>query len=132
MKRIVKRGVQFTVSVFVLVGSIACFNSCATTTGQIQLSKHEVVQLAPRPPVSEVEAAKISALIKKLALIDKPDFGLSATLSGDAFAPIASAREFHAGLITNQCRPNSPVNRNFRSGIPKETRGVSENEFKDF
>jgi len=31
-----------------------------------------------------------------------------------------------------QCRHNSPVIRDFRSGFPKETRGVCENEFKTF
>src|SRR5262249_49745638 len=55
------------------------------------------LRLAPRPPVGEKEAVRIKALIAGLAGLDKADFGLSATLSGDAFAPLPGLA--HAGVL---------------------------------
>jgi len=68
---------------------------------RVKLHTVEKISLGSQSAVSAVEAGHVKGLIKQLALIDKPDFGLSATMSGDAFAPIQSARNFQAGLLTN-------------------------------
>ncbi len=57
------------------------------------------VRLKPESPIGESEAARIKELIKGLADINKPDFGLSPTLSGFAFAPIPSTRTVESGII---------------------------------
>jgi hypothetical protein len=41
-----------------------------------------------RPSLTDAEVRHIKSLIASLANLDKPDFGLSATLSGSDFAPI--------------------------------------------
>ena len=46
---------------------------------------------------TKAEASEVRSLIKKLADLDAPDYGLSATLSGSSFAPIESSG--HAGTL---------------------------------
>ncbi len=59
------------------------------------------IQLLPEPPLTGQEAAEIKRRIRNLAKISHPDFGLSPTLSGSAFTPIAEAREAGAMLLTS-------------------------------
>ena len=50
---------------------------------------------------TEAETKRIKGLIADLAKTGSPDFGLSPTLTGDAFAPIPSSGHFGMGLLTN-------------------------------
>ncbi len=67
----------------------------------IKLGKVPDLHLGPRPPISEVQARKIKSLIAGLANMDKPDFGLSGTMSGDTFAPIPGQTRAGAFILTN-------------------------------
>lgn len=66
-----------------------------------RLGQVPVIKLGPQPPVTPQEAAKIRRLIADLAKVDSPDYGLSPTLSGTAFAPVPGAEHAAALLITN-------------------------------
>jgi len=68
---------------------------------RVKLHDLKTIQLAPPPPLSPAETAHISKLIANLANIDSPDFGLSATMSGESFAPIADAQNAGAFLLTD-------------------------------
>lgn len=57
------------------------------------------IEPPPYEPPTDQEAARIRALIDDLMLIERPDCGLSATLSGVAFAPIPQLQKFSTGLI---------------------------------
>jgi hypothetical protein len=46
------------------------------------------IQLAPRPAVSEQRKKEIQSLIAELNEVQSPDFGLSDSLTGHAFAPL--------------------------------------------
>jgi len=59
------------------------------------------LRVAARPAVSDAQAGKIKDLIAGLAKLDKPDFGLSATLSGDSFSPLAGQSRARALVFTN-------------------------------
>src|SRR5262245_49236753 len=50
---------------------------------------------------SAKEQAQIKQHIASLEKIDRPDFGLSATMSGTAFAPVRGSQKSGAFLITN-------------------------------
>lgn len=67
----------------------------------VRLGKVPPVRLKPRPPATDEQAKRIKALIAELAKIDKPDFGLSGTLTGTAFAPLPGSGKMQAGLLTN-------------------------------
>src|SRR5262249_6101904 len=71
------------------------------TAVPLKLGKLPELRLAPRPAVSEDQAERIKKLIASLATLDKPDFGLSATLSGEAFAPITSQSRATTVLFAN-------------------------------
>ena len=76
----------------------------------VRLGKVPSINLGPQPPVTPQEAAKIKRLIASLASIDSPDFGLSSTMSGTAFAPIAGSEQMGAFVLTNhQIRPSETV-----------------------
>jgi len=47
------------------------------------------------------KADRIKTLIARLASIDQADYGLSSTMSGQAFLPISSQRESHAMILTD-------------------------------
>jgi hypothetical protein len=64
---------------------------------RVKLGNIPDLQLVPRPPVSKKEAKRIKDLIASFANLDSPDFGLSPTLSGDAFAPLPG--QSHAGTL---------------------------------
>ena len=68
---------------------------------RVKLHDLKTIQLAPPPTLSPAEAAHISKLIANLANIDSPDFGLSATISGESFAPIAGAQNASTFLWTD-------------------------------
>ncbi len=59
------------------------------------------LRLTPRPPITDAQAKRIKELIGRLADLDKPDFGLSATLSGDAFTPLPDQSRVGVGLLTD-------------------------------
>lgn len=100
-----------TIAKIVSLALLGCLGFCCPAFPKTNDASHEslpvrlgpippeAVQLKPEPPISESEAARIKQLIKGLADIDKPDFGLSPTLSGFAFAPIPSMRRVNSGLI---------------------------------
>lgn len=67
----------------------------------VKLGKIPEIALAPRPPLEKERIAKIRAYIAKLADIERPDIGLSTTMSGHAFLPLPDQRQFGAGLLTN-------------------------------
>ena len=58
---------------------------------------------------TEAESRKIRGLIADLAKIDNPDFGLSPTLTGDAFAPIPASGHFGMGLLTYHGLKTNPA-----------------------
>jgi hypothetical protein len=68
---------------------------------EVKLRQIERITLNPEPPLNDEETARIKGLIRNLAKIASPDFGLSPTLSGSGFAPIPEAREMGAGLLTD-------------------------------
>src|SRR5262245_12705116 len=57
------------------------------------------------------KAEEIEAQVKNLASIEKPDVGLSATMSGSGFLPLPSTRRFGAGriLIDHGLSPAVPL-----------------------
>jgi hypothetical protein len=67
----------------------------------VRLGKVAAIALAPRRPVDAAQTARIKQLIRSLASISKPDFGLSSTITGDAFAPIAGQGQATALLLTD-------------------------------
>jgi hypothetical protein len=67
----------------------------------VRLGKIPDIKPGPRPEVTEEKAKQIKGLIAKLAEIKNPDFGMSSTLSGHAFAPIAGSVRLGAGLLTD-------------------------------
>jgi hypothetical protein len=66
--------------------------------GRIQVP---VIRLGPQPPVTQQEATRIKALIAELARIDSPDFGLSPTIYGMAFAPVPDSGQALTLLLTD-------------------------------
>src|SRR5262249_1245939 len=68
---------------------------------RVKMGELPDLRLAARPAVSEAQARKIKDLIAGLAKLDKPDFGLSATLSGDSFGPLPDQAPTRALLFTN-------------------------------
>jgi hypothetical protein len=56
---------------------------------------------APRGPLTREKADRTKACIARLASVDRADYGLSPTMNGDAFLPIASQRESHAMILTD-------------------------------
>ncbi|HUR55756.1 MAG TPA: HEAT repeat domain-containing protein [Gemmataceae bacterium] len=66
----------------------------------IRLGRVPVVPLKPRPITPE-QTKRAKSLIAKLAQVDKPDYGLSPTLNGQAFAPLPGRGKMSSGLITD-------------------------------
>jgi hypothetical protein len=67
----------------------------------VKLGERPKAALLPRPPVSDAQKRHIRELIAYLAKLDRPDFGLSATMSGTEFAPIPGQQHAEAFLLTN-------------------------------
>ena len=59
------------------------------------------VHLTARTPVDEAQARKIKQLIASLADVSRPDFGLSPTLGGRNFSPLADQSHVDTLLLTN-------------------------------
>ncbi|MFL5245494.1 MAG: HEAT repeat domain-containing protein [Gemmataceae bacterium] len=78
----------------------------------VRLGKAPSVKLAPRPDLTKEKKKVIKALIAKLAEIKDPDFGMSATLTGHAFAPLPDQEHWGMGLLTDHGTKTSDV---FRS-----------------
>jgi hypothetical protein len=76
----------------------------------VKLGKLHDVPLNAAPPISPALGKRIKELIASLASLDQPDFGLSATLSGDDFAPIPGQGRAGALLLTDhQIKPSEAV-----------------------
>jgi len=67
----------------------------------VRLGKVPSIKLAPRLPLTEERKQRVKKLIAELANVENPDFGMSATLTGSAFAPLPEQRQFHMGLVTD-------------------------------
>ena len=67
----------------------------------VQLGTIPDVKLKTVMRASDEERAKIKELIRKLADIDSPDFGLSPTMSGSAFLPLDGKHSAGAFLLTD-------------------------------
>jgi hypothetical protein len=67
----------------------------------VRAGKVPDLKLPPRPPVDAARTKKVKDLIAALAALDRPDYGLSATLRGDAFAPLPGQARAGAFLLTN-------------------------------
>src|SRR5207248_1476457 len=63
----------------------------------VRLGPVPVIRLGQQKPVTDDEAVRIRQLIASLASVDSPNFGLSSTMSGAAFAPVAGSE--HAGML---------------------------------
>jgi hypothetical protein len=74
----------------------------------VGLAKIPTIRLRATAVAPAQEAAEIKALIAGLAKIEKPDFGISATMSGDAFLPIEGMSHAGALLFTNHDLQTSP------------------------
>jgi hypothetical protein len=68
---------------------------------RVEVRGVDFIKLEPKAPLGEAEDARISSLIRNLTKIESPDFGLSPTLSGEAFAPVPAARKAGAFLMTD-------------------------------
>ena len=84
----------------------------------VKLGKLPDLRLGPRPAADQ--AKKIRDLIVGLATLDKPDFGLSSTMSGNAFSPVPGQSQTGAFLLTRP-RP-SAVRRSESPGRPRPGR----------
>jgi HEAT repeat protein len=67
----------------------------------VRLGKVPPVKLAPRPAATDEQKKRIKALIARLAEIKDPDFGLSETLTGEAFAPLSDQAHPAMMLLTD-------------------------------
>src|SRR5947209_10717370 len=63
----------------------------------VKLGKIPDVKLTPRPAVGQGRVKRVQELIADLAKLDGADVGLSATLSGHGFAPVAG--QSHVGVL---------------------------------
>ena len=57
------------------------------------------ITYAPRPPLTDDESKHIHELIDSLTSIDRPDYGLSPTTYGSAFAALPELTKFQGGII---------------------------------
>jgi hypothetical protein len=95
------------VAAAVLVGARASALTALGTPGEREVGRTMTlgplpdVHLADRPPVDEAQAGRIKQLIASLAEMDGPDFGLSPTLGGSNFAPLANQSHVDTLLLTN-------------------------------
>lgn len=75
----------------------------------VKLGKVPDVRLTTRPAVGEARVNRIKELIADLARLDSPDIGLSATLSGDQFAPVPGQTHVSVMQITGHRLEQSRV-----------------------
>jgi len=74
----------------------------------VGLRKIANLNLRPRAATTANESTEIERLIANLAQIERPDFGLSPTMSGDAFLPVEGRTTAGAFLFTNHNLQTSP------------------------
>lgn len=74
----------------------------------VRLGTIPEVKLLREVKASPQEASEIKSLIRKLAAIDSPDFGLSGTMSGEAFLPIEGMTESGAMILMNHQLKSAP------------------------
>jgi hypothetical protein len=67
----------------------------------VRLGKVPRITPGPRRPLTREKVDQIQTLIARLASIDHADYGLSPTMSGDAFLPLSSQRKSHAMILTD-------------------------------
>jgi hypothetical protein len=65
----------------------------------VELGELPEMRLGPAPAVGAAQAKRIRGLIAALAELDQPDLGLSAALSGGAFAPLPGQGRVDALLL---------------------------------
>ena len=75
---------------------------------QLKVGELRQIKSPPETPLTDGDKAEIKRRIRNLAKISNPDFGLSPTFSGSAFAPIAEAREAGTMLLTSHNVKTSP------------------------
>jgi hypothetical protein len=96
----------------ILCGCIACmpaFAGDASSAPVVKMGKSESIKLEEEPVIGHDEAGSIKKLIDGLANISSPDFGLSPTMSGTAFAPVAGSQRAEAFLFTNHGLRTDPA-----------------------
>ncbi len=86
-----------------LVGSAALAGDAGAKARAlpVKLGNLPDLRLPPRAPLAPEQVRRIKALIAGLAGLDRPDFGLSATLSGDAFSPLLGQASAHTFLLAD-------------------------------
>ena len=92
------------IAAFVVFSLLACSWGCSADQQPqptVRLGKLPTINLIAGPEATEVQIQHIKALIASLTKLDKPDFGLSATLSGSDFAPVPGQGHAAAMLLTN-------------------------------
>lgn len=67
----------------------------------VRLGKLPAIKLVPRPAMTDEKKRRIKQLIADLVGLSEPDYGLSSTLTGHAFAPLPGHTRFGAGLVTD-------------------------------
>ncbi len=67
----------------------------------VRLGNVPSIPLAPRKALDKAAESRIKALIANLADIEDPDFGISSTLTGHAFAPLPNRTQMAEGLLTD-------------------------------
>jgi len=72
-----------------------------TLKPDVKLGKVPLIELAPRVPLTKEKIDQIKTCIARLADIDRPDFGLSSTMSGRAFLPLPDQYQLGVMLLTN-------------------------------
>lgn len=87
----------------VVLASSACWGQGlepgAAPEERVVLGAVPRIELPATQPPGEEESRRIRSLIDDLTRLDAPDYGLSSTLAGSAFAPLPQLQSFQAGLI---------------------------------
>jgi hypothetical protein len=73
----------------------------AVTPLTVRLGPLPDLKVRPQLPISVNQARHTKALIASLANLDTPDFGLSSTLSGTAFAPLPGQEQVGTMMLTD-------------------------------
>lgn len=76
---------------------------------KVKLAKVPAIALQPRRPLTRENVKRIKGCIADLAKIDRPDVGLSGTMSGTAFLPVAGQQKSSAMILTDHRLESSPA-----------------------
>ncbi len=82
---------NFCMCAAMALGMLLVSNQSFAQGRQLRVGSIPKISMQPRSPASKAEEERIKALIQSLAEIDSPDFGLSGTMSGRSFAPVAGS-----------------------------------------